>query len=141
MSPKTPLNSTSNSSLATDQTVAHSFPSELDREIAARLKLARESQNLSAGETAKRTGLPLHVYAELEAVQRRIDAWHLSKFAIAFDLPISWFFGQTGAARDHRSTARTTGSGAKRSSVSNSDQKIDELRQRLDDIRAMRKRV
>lgn len=97
-------------------------------------------QGLSVKEAAERVGIPTDLYRQLENLERRIDAWHLSKLAMALDLPISWFFGQTASAGRTAVSGRVPPIGGTARRPSKSDSRIDELRQRLDNLRQDRKR-
>ena len=91
MTPKEPLKTHPEPGSGSDDSNKPGCPKALDREIANRLQMAREDQGLSPDEIAARIGVPVKIYAQLEAAKRRIDAWHLSKLAMALDLPIAWF--------------------------------------------------
>jgi len=140
MTPKEPLKISPDPVNGSESTTASNFPTALDREIADRLRLAREKRALNQEETAERIGVPIEIYAQLEAADRRIDAWHLSKLAMALDLPISWFFQQSLEVRSDGRRAPMFAPDAIRRMYSDSEARIENLRQRLDEVRAKRKR-
>ena len=140
MTPKEPLKTHPEPGNGSDDSNKPGCPKALDREIAARLQMAREEQGLSRDEVAARIGVPTPIYAQLEAAERRIDAWHLSKLAMALDLPIAWFFGPPANIDQASLKRRVTSSATRRLVRSGSDARLEDLRQRLDELRAKRDR-
>jgi transcriptional regulator with XRE-family HTH domain len=54
---------------------------ELKKQIASRLRLARESAGLSQGQVAKKMNLHRPTVSEIEAGRRRVSAEELARFA------------------------------------------------------------
>lgn len=140
MTPKEPLKTHPEPGSGSDDSNKPGCPKALDREIANRLQMAREDQGLSPDEIAARIGVPVKIYAQLEAAKRRIDAWHLSKLAMALDLPIAWFFGPPADIEQGLLKGRVASPGTRRLVRSGSDARLENLRQRLDELRTKRNR-
>jgi transcriptional regulator with XRE-family HTH domain len=54
---------------------------ELKKQIASRLRLARENAGLSQGQVAKKMNLHRPTVSEIEAGRRRVSAEELARFA------------------------------------------------------------
>lgn len=111
-------------------------PNQIDKEIAKRLLRVRTSRQLSQQEIAARAGFSMQQYAQIEAARIRIDASRLSKLAMALDLPLSWFFGQSHAEDLVTWDGARGGQEIGESDRQRSDRRIADLRDRLDAIRS-----
>lgn len=65
---------------------------ETDKQLAARMIRARYSAQVSEQDIAETIGEPLETYRALERGELRISALHLSRLAMAYGLPVAWFF-------------------------------------------------
>ena len=70
------------------------------RELAGRLKLAREQAGLSQGQVAKLVGLHRPSISELEAGRRKVSAEELAKFAEIYGVEMTWLTGTASHAVD-----------------------------------------
>jgi len=67
-----------------------------DKELASRLKAARESLGFSLSEAAKRLGFPHYqTLSDIEAAKREVKVSELSRFAKVYFLSLGKLFGQT----------------------------------------------
>lgn len=80
------------------QRVGRSAPKtskEIDRrQLATRLKEAREYLELSQDEVARALGVPRSAISLIETGQRKVDAVELRKMAELYQLPIAHFTGE-----------------------------------------------
>jgi transcriptional regulator with XRE-family HTH domain len=72
----------------------------LRKQIASRLRLARETAGLSQGQVAKKMDLHRPTISEIEAGRRRVSAEELTRFAEIYDVDVSWLTGEEGAGSD-----------------------------------------
>ena len=73
---------------------------ELRKQIASRLRLARESAGLSQGQVAKKVNLHRPTISEIEAGRRRVSAEELAQFAELYGVDMSWLMGEDKAESD-----------------------------------------
>ena len=64
------------------------------RDIANRLRLAREQAGLSQGQVAKLLGLNRPTVTEIEAGRRKVPAEELVLFSGIYDVTISWLLNE-----------------------------------------------
>ena len=64
------------------------------KEIAARLRLARERAGLSQGQAARLLSMHRPTITEIEAGNRRLLAEELSRFADLYDVGVNWLLGR-----------------------------------------------
>jgi transcriptional regulator with XRE-family HTH domain len=62
----------------------------LRKQIASRLRLAREAAGLSQGQVAKMLNVHRPTISEIEAGRRRVSADELSQFAKIYGVSVSW---------------------------------------------------
>lgn len=67
---------------------------EARKQLAERLRQAREYLGLSQEEVAQQMGLPRPAVSQIEHGNRRVDAIELSKFAKLYQRPVSYFTGE-----------------------------------------------
>ena len=67
--------------------------SEDRKDLAARLREAREYLGLSQDEVAKALGVPRPAISLIESGQRKVDALELKKFAEVYQRPVTDFTG------------------------------------------------
>lgn len=72
---------------------------EARKQLADRLREAREYLGLSQEEVAQHVGLPRPAVSQIENGNRRVDAIELAKFAKLYQRPITFFAGEE-ARRD-----------------------------------------
>lgn len=65
-------------------------PADLRAEIAARLRMARETAGLSQGQVAKRLGMHRPTVSEIEAGRRRVSAEEITQFADLYGIDSNW---------------------------------------------------
>jgi transcriptional regulator with XRE-family HTH domain len=63
---------------------------ERRKQIASRLRLARESAGLSQGQVAKKMDLHRPTISEIEAGRRRVSAEELTQFAGLYGVDVNW---------------------------------------------------
>src|SRR4029453_10226816 len=73
---------------------------ERRKQIAALLRLARESAGLSQGQVAKKMNLHRPTISEIEAGRRRVSAEELAQFAQLYGVDVNWFMGEENAESD-----------------------------------------
>jgi transcriptional regulator with XRE-family HTH domain len=73
---------------------------ELRKQIASRLRLARESAGLSQGQVAKKMNLHRPTVSEIEAGRRRVSAEELARFAELYGVDVNWLTGEEKAESD-----------------------------------------
>jgi transcriptional regulator with XRE-family HTH domain len=73
---------------------------EARKQLAARLREAREYLGLSQEEVAQQIGMPRPAVSQMENGNRRVDAIELGKLAKLYQRPVSFFTGEeaVGAA-------------------------------------------
>jgi len=64
------------------------------KNVAARLRQAREYAGLSQGQVAKIIGMHRPTISEIEAGRRRVSAEELAEFAHIYDVGASWLLGE-----------------------------------------------
>ena len=85
----------------------HDKLSELDREIGARLRLARGSSEYSSNELCTVMGITRSELRDFESGRARISAQLLAQFASALSVEIRWFFSPSAPCSKHpKSTLR-----------------------------------
>lgn len=67
-------------------------PSAIDRHIGARLRIARQTADLTLVEMAKHAGLSSQQIQKYETGDSRITAARLYQFATVLGRPVEWFF-------------------------------------------------
>lgn len=67
---------------------------EARRQLAERLRHAREYLGLSQEEVAQHVGMPRPAVSQIEHGNRRVDAIELAKFAKLYQRPVSFFTGE-----------------------------------------------
>lgn len=67
---------------------------EARRQLAERLRQAREYLGLSQEEVAQHVGMPRPAVSQIENGNRRVDAIELAKFAKLYQRPVSFFTGE-----------------------------------------------
>lgn len=65
------------------------------RDIASRLRAARENAGLSQGQVAKMINLHRPSISEMEAGNRKVSADELSRLADIYDVKVSWVLGHS----------------------------------------------
>jgi transcriptional regulator with XRE-family HTH domain len=73
---------------------------ELRKQIASRLRLARESAGLSQGQVAKKMNIHRPTVSEIEAGRRRVSAEELAHFAELYGVDVNWLTGEGNAESD-----------------------------------------
>jgi transcriptional regulator with XRE-family HTH domain len=73
---------------------------ELRKQIASRLRLAREAAGLSQGQVAKKMGLHRPTVTEIEAGRRRVSAEELAQFADLYGVDVRWLTEEQGNELD-----------------------------------------
>ena len=69
--------------------------SEINRkDLADRLKEAREYLNLSQDEVARQLSVPRTAISQIESGQRRVEALELKKLAEIYERPVTFFTGE-----------------------------------------------
>jgi transcriptional regulator with XRE-family HTH domain len=63
------------------------------KELASRLREAREYLNLSQQFVADQTGLPRSAISDFERGERRVDSLELKRLAAIYRMPVSYFLG------------------------------------------------
>lgn len=66
--------------------------SEIDRELARRLYVARTQSSLTIAELADAIGVANATYQAIERGEERISSLDLARLAMTHALPIAWFF-------------------------------------------------
>ena len=73
----------------------------LKKEIAERLKLARELSGLSQLNAAKMLNLSRPAISEIEAGRRNVSGSEIVQFADLYDVESTWILGETDEEQDH----------------------------------------
>jgi transcriptional regulator with XRE-family HTH domain len=73
---------------------------DLRKQLASRLRLAREGAGLSQGQVAKKMNLHRPTISEIEAGRRRVSAEELAQFAEIYGVGVRWLTGEDGAESD-----------------------------------------
>jgi transcriptional regulator with XRE-family HTH domain len=73
---------------------------KLRQEIAARLRLARETAGLTQAQAAKKLNLHRPSISEIEACRRRVSAEEISKLAEMYGVDVGWLTEGSKATTD-----------------------------------------
>lgn len=73
---------------------------DLRKQIASRLRLAREGAGLSQEQVAKKMNLHRPTISEIEAGRRRVSAEELAQFAEIYGVDANWLTGEEEAESD-----------------------------------------
>lgn len=73
---------------------------DLRKQIASRLRSAREGAGLSQGQVARKMNLHRPTISEIEAGRRRVSAEELARFAEIYGVDINWLMGEKNAKSD-----------------------------------------
>ena len=114
------------------------FPNQVDRDIAHRLALARKIKNWPLSKLASEAGISEDVLREIEMLEARASATVIRNIAVAVELPIAWFFGQPSRNVD-LGVLRILAVLSNSAKLKRSDcAKVETLRARLNELRALR---
>jgi transcriptional regulator with XRE-family HTH domain len=67
------------------------------KELARRLREAREFVNLSQTFVAEQTGIPRSAISDIERGERRVESLELKRLADLYRMPVDYFLGNAGA--------------------------------------------
>lgn len=70
------------------------MPTPQEKEIADRLRTAREQAGLSQGQVAKILNYQRPTISEIEAARRKVTAEEIGKFADMYGVTIDWILGR-----------------------------------------------
>jgi transcriptional regulator with XRE-family HTH domain len=83
-----------------------SAETESQKQLATRLREAREYLNLSQQFVADKTGIPRSAVSDIERGVRKVDSLELRKLARLYTYPVGYFLGEEEAGDDVRMLAR-----------------------------------
>jgi len=70
------------------------------RQIASRIRVARESAGLTQGQAAKQLGMVRPTLTECEAARRKVSAAELTEMAKLYGVGVAWLAGEEQAGAD-----------------------------------------
>lgn len=70
------------------------------KQIASRIRVARENAGLTQGQAAKQLGMARPTLTECEAGRRRVSAPELTEMAKLYGVGVAWLAGEDDAAAD-----------------------------------------
>jgi transcriptional regulator with XRE-family HTH domain len=76
------------------------------KQLATRLREAREYLNLSQQFVADKTGIPRSAVSDIENGRRKVDSLELRKLARLYMYPVAYFLGEEEADEEVRALAR-----------------------------------
>jgi transcriptional regulator with XRE-family HTH domain len=76
------------------------------KQLATRLREAREYLNLSQQFVADKTGIPRSAVSDIENGRRKVDSLELRKLARLYMYPVAYFLGEEEADEEARALAR-----------------------------------
>ena len=76
------------------------------KQLATRLREAREYLNLSQQFVADKTGIPRSAVSDIENGRRKVDSLELRKLARLYMYPVGYFLGEEEADEEVRALAR-----------------------------------
>jgi transcriptional regulator with XRE-family HTH domain len=72
---------------------AEQLPSDDGKQLARRLREAREFVNLSQQFVAEQTGIPRSAISDIERGERRVESLELKRIADLYHMPVDYFLG------------------------------------------------